>query len=132
MPDKYEVVKRLVEKSSGDMTEADLARAEIKERFVANLIFTIFEQRLYDHNRASMPLFNSEKRAFSQAVLNYFTGRVLRNPRLLWYWDENGGGLSTYYEADTKKYYEEHVLKDKNIPLKEVPDKVGPFGRRKS
>ena len=126
MPDRYEVVERLVSRSAAGSTDAERAALLIRERFIANYIFTLFEYALYQRSRASW--FSPEKRAFSEEVLNYFTSRVLRNPRLLWYWSSQGGGLSTYYEISTRQYYDDRVLHNSADPLQQRPDPLGPFG----
>jgi hypothetical protein len=49
------------------------------------------------------------------------------NPRLLYYWSKDGGGLEAYFEDDpTKLHYNRNVLKG-GSPL--VFDNVGPFGK---
>jgi hypothetical protein len=130
LPSKYDDVSTLVSQTFKGASPREIAQAIIKERFIANYIFTLFEEALYQKDRAANQIFNSAKSRFNQEVLDYFTGRVLRNPRLLWYWSTDGGGLSEYYEASTRQYYTEHVLQvlDGSAPPK--PDPVGPFGSR--
>src|SRR5208282_4018412 len=86
LPNKYDEVSLLVSRTFVGSSEKDLAVAMLKERFIANYIFTLFEEALYQKDRAANELVNSAKSKFNQEVLDYFTGRVLRNPRLLWYW----------------------------------------------
>lgn len=127
MPDRYRHTVQDVTTAYINANDQELAKHRLKERYIANYIFTLFEAALYEQGRAALPLVNGEKRRFNSEVLQYFTSRVLRNPRLLWYWDEKGGGLSTYYEEATKAYYLDHVTKDPKDPLLEVPDPIGPF-----
>ena len=70
----------------------------------------------------------ANKRAdFLTEVLSYLTGRLLQNPRLLYYWDKDGGNLSVYFEDGTKDHYTKNVLHNGKLG-KENIDTSGPFG----
>lgn len=126
MPDSYLFVKDKIHTALAPIDARESAAHLVKERAFANYLFSIFEQVFYQYNQAVVN--NNKNRAdFLREVLNYLTGRVLRNPRLLYLWDVNGGKLSTYYESATIEYYNQHVLHDSTSPLKETPDPVGPF-----
>jgi hypothetical protein len=127
LPSKYDEVSSLVSRAFQGSSEKEIAAAMLKERFIANYIFTLFEETLYQKNRAANQVINSAKSKFSQEVLDYFTGRALRNPRLLWYWAANGGGLSEYYEVSTQKYYRDRVLSVQDGQPLPIPDPVGPI-----
>jgi hypothetical protein len=129
MSDNYASVECDVSHQLGQMSPGPAATYRLKERAVANYIFTIFERSLYQKSRThAWPnrLLYSDADRFNAEVIAYFTGRVLRNPRLLWYWSPEGGRLSTYYERSTIDYYNSHVLSDPTQPLLERPDADGP------
>jgi hypothetical protein len=125
LPDSYKTVAALVAAAFNDASPDKRARLLLKERAMANFIFTHFEATFYDEKSADR-FWNSSRSAFQKEVLNYFTGRLLRNPRLLWYWDPKGGNLADMYESATIAYYNEHVFNDKAKPPQ--PDPHGPLG----
>jgi hypothetical protein len=125
-PEDYPATAQLVKESAGEITSQKRAEYQLKEKAIAFYILTVFEQTFYQYQHAKN-VGDTERAEFLRAVLDYFTGRLLRNPRLLFYWDKNGGNVSQYYEAETKKYYEEKVLHDPSAPLTVGPDNVGPY-----
>ena len=122
----YPEVARRVHAATKDLSDAEKNQLILAERSLADYIFTTFEYSLYEHKVAEQ-FHDTAKAKFLQEVLDYFTTRQLRNPRLLYYWNRDGGGLSVEYEDWTNKYYDEHVLHDKNQPLVETPDPTGPI-----
>jgi hypothetical protein len=43
-------------------------------------------------------------------VIDYLSGRLLRNPRLAYLWDcEGNGGLRTYFEETTNNHYDRNI-----------------------
>ena len=96
---------------------------ELIERSLSNRIMTQFEQSYYLWVQAEDNK-DEARAAFMKEVLNYYTQRLLRNPRLLWYWDEEGGNLQSLYEQTTKSYYDSLVQ-----PEKYPADSVGPFSK---
>lgn len=65
---------------------------------------------------------------FLQEVLDYLTGRLLRNPRLLYLWSKSGGNLQVFFEELTRKHYNDHILKDLGEGISGNVDAAGPFG----
>jgi len=60
---------------------------------------------------------------FLDDVLEYFTGRLLCNPRLIHYWNKES--FKEYLESSTQKHYLENVTPNiQNIKI----DSLGPFG----
>jgi hypothetical protein len=98
----------------------------LKERAIALLIFTIYEQSFYQWKQ-SRDAGDVRRAGFLSEVLGYFTGRVLRNPRLLYYWCAEGDGLAAYFETETRKHYGDNVVNDTKAPLVIKPDFIGPF-----
>ena len=90
----YEMVSRQVGRAVGELGESDRQRMLLQERAVALAIFQAFEQNLYQIGQAKEHR-DSHAEAFLSEVCDYFTGRLLRNPRLLFYWAEDGGKSTT-------------------------------------
>lgn len=126
LPAQYEAVVSNVSQAVRPLDGQKKNELLLKERSVADFVFTLYEQNLYlvQHARS---VGDEERSRFLGEVQNYLTGRVLRNPRLLWYWSASGGGLSEAYEEATRKHYEANVLRSASQPLSEKPDPVGPF-----
>jgi len=122
----YPSVVAKVKLATKDLTLAERSQLVLAERSLAEYIFTTFEYSLYEH-KVAVDFHDNAKAQFLKEVLDYFTARLLRNPRLLYYWDKKGGGLSTLYEDWTNAYYDSHVLHDKQLPLLENPDASGPI-----
>ncbi len=121
VPENYDRIAELVTDAMLQTHIAPAARNQyrLEELAIAQKIFTIFEHTLYQWNAAIS--FGDESRAeFLKAVLDYFTGRVLTNHRLLWYWKRDGGNLQAHYEDDTKAFYTDAV--PSGLPI----DEVGP------
>lgn len=98
----------------------------LKERGMAQYIFTHFESTLYDKQAADR-FWDTTRANFQNEVLGYFTGRLLRNPRLLWYWDPQGGNLAAEFEKGTVQYYNDNVLRHPKSPITQTPDAKGPL-----
>jgi len=126
LPDWYEETTRLVAPSLASVDSSKRTELLLRERAMARFIFTNFEAMLYEW-RHSKDVGDTQRAAFLEDVLNYFTGRLLRNPRLLYQWSDSGGKLAADFEPDTRKYYEEHVLHNFSLPLTQKPDPFGPF-----
>jgi hypothetical protein len=126
VPRQYPEVRSAVAASVQGLSSAQKVELSLKERAVADYVFTLYEQNLYLRRQADAA--GDEGRSqFLGEVEAYLTGRLLRNPRLLFYWRADGGGLSDLYEEDTKKHHREKVATDKQVPLTEPEDAAGPF-----
>ncbi len=87
---------------------SEIILLSLQERAVADRIFTQFEHAFYQLNHAKK--FSDKSRInFLDQVLDYYTGRLLRNPRLVWFWSENGGNLQAHYEVGTKDHYKNEI-----------------------
>jgi hypothetical protein len=121
LEDNYSAISAQVALAVSPLDEQRRAELLLRERVTALYVFTMFEQALYRWEQ-SRHSFNSDRTNFMQAVVDYYTGRVLRNPRLLYLWGP--GAMSKYFEVSTIEYYNQHV---KDLAL--APrDPVGPFG----
>jgi hypothetical protein len=123
-PDNYERNKIIVRAAAGPRlaTTDGQARLLLEEGALAERIMTMFEHSYYQWKHATENA-HAPRIDFLKAVLDYFTARVLTNPRLLWYWSQEGANLRQHYEAETIAYYDEHVL-----PAGRSVDAQGPFG----
>lgn len=121
-PANYERTKRLVSKAVGEPDERHMAQLLLQERSVALRVFQLFEETLYQMN--SEEKLEKSRERFLQDVLDYMTGRLFKNPRLLYLWSETGGGLCRDFEVATIQYYNTHV----NIPSRDEYDTEGVFG----
>lgn len=99
-----------------------LARLRLEERAIADSLFTLFEQAYYQWKLATVSN-DAARTSFLKEELDYFTERLLRNPRLLWFWANDGGKLSLQYEKATQVFYESSVQ-----PKSQARDDIGPFG----
>lgn len=126
LPDAYPRVSALVGVAVANKTKEERAQLLIKERGMAQYILTHFESTLYD-KKAADRFWDTTRANFQNEVLDYFTGRLLRNPRLLWYWDPKGGNLTAEFEKETIEYYNNSVIRNPNSPLTQTPDSKGPL-----
>jgi hypothetical protein len=107
--------------------EPSSARAElrIQERGVALLIFSMYEKLLFD-----LQTLKDEKAgdtSFIEAVLGYLRAQWLRNPRLLYYWAEDGASLCSLFEPTTCDDHRSMVANDVGA---DAMDRFGPFRSR--
>jgi hypothetical protein len=106
-PDNYARTKRLLQLALDDFTVRDMAQHLLQERAVAQVVFQLFEQTLYQVKDAHRV--DAAREAFLNAVLNYMTSCLLLNPRMLYLWSAEGGGLNADFEQFTKDYYDAHM-----------------------
>jgi hypothetical protein len=126
LTDRYYDVSKEVENAVASTSPDEKANLRLKERAIATLIFIMYEESYYQWKQAR-DAGDRNRAAFLSEVLGYLTGRLLRNPRLLFFWSPTGGGLATYFEADTRAHYDHFVLHDKSNPLTLAADVAGPF-----
>ena len=126
LPGWYDQVTKSVAASVGPLNPIKREELLIKERAMARIIFLHYEDVLYQWKHATK-MGDTERAIFLKEVLSYYTGRVLRNPRLLYFWSEKGANLEADFENETREHYNDHVLHNPLRPLKELPDRAGPF-----
>ena len=127
MPEHYHSVKAQVAASIDPGSAQQRIELLLKERALADFLFTLYEAHLYQRRHAEAAG-DHERARFLKEVENYLTGRALRNPRLLYYWSPEGGGLFASYESATQEHYKHNVLHNPTSPLEYAPDPHGPFG----
>ena len=126
LPDTYSAISAQVTSSVQPLTSPQRNEFLLKERAVADYIFTLYEQTFYLRRQAES-VGDTDRLRFLSEVEDYLTGRMLRNPRLLWYWSAQGGSLMTAYEPATQDHYRARVLQDLKSPLASSSDATGPF-----
>jgi len=126
MPNWYDRASRSVAALVGPLDEKKREELILKERAFARIIFTHYEDLFFQWRHASR-MGDTERVVFLGEALDYYTSRVLRNPRLLYLWSEKGANLGIDFEDETREHYNAHVLHDPALPLKETPDRAGPF-----
>ncbi len=129
LPENYAAVASVVATTTENLTATERTQLLLRERTLAMYIFGIFEHALYQYNQA-VGFGDDDRVAFLEEVLGYLTGRLLRNPRLLYYWSSEEIGISGHFEDVTHQYYRDHVLEDENYPLQYQADPEGPLRYR--
>jgi len=124
-PDRYPEVARASSTMTEGVTERETAKYWLEERAVANMIWTYYEQLLFQWNFT-----RDDERKFVVSVLDYFEDSILRNPRLLWWWTIRGGGLETSYEDITRCEIQRNMLTRLDLARPGTVDPAGPFGYR--
>ncbi len=123
-PETYLTARDLLRKSLAGIPEREKLRVLALERVYAMRIFAMFEHsqkqwqlavRAGDATR--LELMNTE--------MDFWTRVQLRNPRLLWYWSEEGGGALWAADEPTIPFYNARVLHDPDFPLTYAPDPEG-------
>ena len=94
-----------------------------KEKAVAQVIFNLYERTFFKHKHA---IDNRDKQRadFLEMVLNYLCSELLKNPRLLYFWDERGGGMHRFYEDEVVDHYAGCMS---DVDFENIADPKGPF-----
>lgn len=108
LPENYESAWNNVRLAVGPLDDMRQHELLIRERAVANRIFSLFEQVHYYATQAKQEK-RTERLAFLGEVLEYFTGRLLCNPRLRYIWDPDGGNAAAYFEPDVLDLYRRSI-----------------------
>jgi len=98
----------------------------IKERAFATFVLDQFDKVCYLYQQAQLTGNKSEAEYLHSTII-YITKKELRNPRMLYLWDKNGGDLCSLYEDPTVSYYNTLVLEDSGKQVLLQTDTIGPF-----
>jgi hypothetical protein len=126
LPDQYESLVKSIGDVIARRSDSEKAQLKLRERAIAEAVFTRYEHAYYQWQHATH-VGDKARETFLLQVLQYFTKKLLRNPRLLWYWSEHGANLRAHFEADVTRYYDEQVLKDHANQIVKSPDAIGLF-----
>jgi hypothetical protein len=127
MPENYAQAKQHITFALTPLTEAARHQMLLCERAVATQVFDVFEETYYYRERAKKQG-DHDRVDFLDAVLNYFTGRLLANPRLRWLWSPHGGNLCAYFESETIHLYDEVLSDASQLPVGDALNHVDPTG----
>ena len=98
----------------------------LRERSTAIFIFQVFEHTCYQHEQAES-VGDDKGAGFLCEVLDYFTGRLLPNSRLRYYWSAEGANVRVFFEKRTIEYYDQKVA-EAGLSLQEQgADVLGPY-----
>lgn len=95
---------------------------KLKERAVALTLFGLYEHVLYQLDEAIADRDRLRSKFLIDAT-QYFTDRLLANPRLRYLWSQGGGNLECEFEEPVRMHYRAHVA-----PAPESWDETGPYG----
>jgi flagellin-specific chaperone FliS len=95
---------------------------ELNERAIALTIFGIYEYVVYQLEAAKHAKAKNRTKFLLEAA-EYFSGRLLPNPRLQYLWSNSGGNLECEFERLLREHYEQNV---KVSP--KAWDAIGPYG----
>lgn len=123
-PSSYYAVRDLARTLTKDLSPEEKTRVLLKERAHVNLILTTFEHQLKQWMLADRVGDDARRRTLDEEI-EFWARVMLRNPRLLWYWSEDGGGWVGGADPSTIEFYDRRVLNDPEAPLEEVPDPEG-------
>ena len=116
---KYLETKNLIKGAVKLKTKEERIEMQLVESALARRVFTMYEHSYYQWQNSVR--FSEESRIkFLKLVLDHFTNVLLKNPRLVWYWSENGGDFNKYYEKEVVEYYNSHVLKKRSDLLSDA------------
>jgi hypothetical protein len=121
--DRYEQIKALVGKSVRKLDDETMATYLLQERAIADFILSFYEQLLGQWESTQ-----DKEHDFVNAMIAYFESRLLRNPRLIWWWMADAGGLESSYEKSTRERWTKNVLEPFRATTQSWCDAQGPFG----
>ncbi len=126
-PDNYALVKHHLAVALAPLTDAAHSRLLLSERAVAIIIFDLFEETCYQHERATRQG-DRDRVDFLKTVLDYFTGRLLANPRLRWLWSDHGGNMRAFFEPLTIELYEATLGDGRQLEVGDAENQIDPTG----
>ncbi len=126
-PDNYAQVKYHLAIALAPLTEAAHSQLLLSERAVAIVIFDLFEETCYQHERAEKQG-DRDRVDFLKTVLDYFTGRLLANPRLRWLWSAHGGNMRAFFEPQTVELYEATLQDGDQLGIGDGENQIDPTG----
>lgn len=124
VPATYEHVRDVLRAYATALPVQEQRRVYLLERTTAIRIFTAFELALNQWRRAG-EIGDTDRREMLDQEIDYYTHVFLRNPRLIWFWSEDGGGLVLQADPPTVEFFERRVLSDPEWPLTIEPDAEG-------
>lgn len=124
VPATYEHTRDVLRAYAAGLPLQEKRRIYLLERTTAVRIFSAFELALNQWRRA-VNIGDQDRVSMLNQEIHFYVETFLRNPRLLWYWFEEGGGLALQADPPTIEFFEARVLNDPEHPLLEKPDADG-------
>jgi len=124
VPATYEHVRDVLRAYAASLPLQEQRRIYLLERTTAIRIFTAFELTLNQWRRA-VRIGDADREDMLNQEIDFYVGTFLRNPRLLWFWAQDGGGLELQADPPTVEFYHRRVLEDPAHPLLIGPDAEG-------
>lgn len=124
VPETYEHVRDVLRSYATALPLQEQRRVYLLERTTAIRIFTAFELTLNQWRRA-VAIGDTDRKAMLDQEIEYYVNDFLRNPRLLWFWSNEGGGLEQQADPPTVEFYHRRVLNNPDRPLTNEPDADG-------
>ncbi len=125
--DNYAPVKQQLAIALAPLSGAEQARLLLLERAVGIAIFDLFEETCYQRNQATNQR-DRDRVEFLDTVLEYFTGRLLANPRLRWLWSADGGNMCAFFEPQTIARYEANLGATGELEVGDGVNQIDPAG----
>jgi hypothetical protein len=123
--DQYPKIKNLVIHCTKDIGDEKRTAYLLQERAVVDLLMTYYEQITFQWEST-----RDKERKFVKSIIDHFEKRVLTNPRVIWWWQADCGGLETGYDDETRKRWHEKILAPiAGGNVSEWRDDSGPFGQ---
>lgn len=121
--ENYETISATLRDVAPDVKDHEKRVAlALNERAVALTIFGIYEYIVYQL-AAAVHAGDKMRARFLREAAEYFTGRLLPNPRLQYLWSSKGGNLECEFEEAVRDHYKQCVT----ISPK-TWDAKGPYG----
>jgi hypothetical protein len=99
----------------------DQDRLIVRERLFAIQVFIAYEQAYYQWKKSGV--IPTPRKRFMKEMLDYFTDRILRNPRLRAYLESDRSGSTLHLEESSAKFLWRQM--DRQPAVR--PDEGGPF-----
>jgi hypothetical protein len=123
-PETYYEARDLLRQSLAGLSNEEKLRVLTLERVYALRIFAMFEHSQKQWQLA-VKAGDATRLGLMNTEMDFWTRVQLRNPRLLWYWSEDGGGGLWAADEPTIPFYNARVLNDPDYPLTYEPDPEG-------
>lgn len=122
--DDYDETVELVRLSIGPLTDQERAKYILIEDGAAFSIFSEVD-RLVIARHAAAKIGEKERAAFIDQTLDFYSRTILRNPRLAFYWLEDGA--QAYYDPATIEFFSQRVWRTGDGSKAVRIDKLGPI-----
>lgn len=123
-PETYYATRDVLRESLAGLSASEQYRVLAVERVYAQRIFAMFEHSQKQWQLA-VKAGDESRLELMNTEMDFWTRVQLRNPRLLWYWSADGGGMIWVADEPTIPFYNARVLDDSDFPLSVVPDAEG-------